>query len=487
MLRSLLLACAACRISLASAPFVGAYVFVQGPGGLAKLQALAASASTPPSIPVTRLFLAFASPTLIYVNGSRTLNGTGLELASGGDAGFAAAAAAIATLAAANVTTFVSMGGWDGNCFPYAYTRYSVAGYGPNTPNYWKVTEYCGGDVDTAGPANEYCYTCEPPSANESLFNFNMFPEPAYSPTWAAAVAYVAAGAGGAHAPAWDPSLINGENWTDPATGVTTTVPGSGAPYALRRDPYADVVSLAADLGCGGVDLDYEEMWHADEYKYGPAGGPWTLEQTVYKWAAIARDMQLSIAARAPGMLLSTAAGAASGWAGDWWGGNLKGLLLQAKGWYPELVDFIAAGGGVNVMTYDLSDNEAHYECPTPDVCTLHDQVEFYMAQYAAAGIDANVGYEIGTPAYPDPVEDPAHQLPLTRSELATIVSVTQAKHAGAIIWEAFKRPGVDGQATASDAAQTVCRAVLPPGTPRCAGNLPDAPPTDAPARGGRR
>jgi hypothetical protein len=51
------------------------------------------------------------------------------------------------------------------------------------------------------------------------------------------------------------------------------------------------------------------------------------------------------------------------------------------------------------MKTYDLSDDEKYSECPTPAVCTLHDQVDFYLKTYAAAGIPANVGYETGTPA----------------------------------------------------------------------------------------
>ena len=136
-------------------------------------------------------------------------------------------------------------------------------------------------------------------------------------------------------------------------------VPGTNLPWQLKRDPYADAVQLAKELGCTGIDLDYEEMWHADLHKTGPAGGPWGLDQTVYKFAAILKDFQLNIAALAPGMMLSTAAGAAGGWSGDWWGGNLKGLVLKAAQWYPDLVAFVASTGGVNVMTYDLSDDES--------------------------------------------------------------------------------------------------------------------------------
>ena len=49
--------------------------------------------------------------------------------------------------------------------------------------------------------------------------------------------------------------------------------------------------------------------------------------------------------------------------------------MLNAAAWYPDVFQFVATTGGVNVMSYDLSDDESHYECPTPDVCTLHDQV----------------------------------------------------------------------------------------------------------------
>lgn len=333
------------------------------------------------------------------------------------------------------------------------------------------MQQYCGGDVNNAQPSNEFCFTCEPPYSNETLGDFDMFPEPSYSPTWQQALTYVAATAGGAAPPTWD-IIENGQNWTDPTTGITVLVPGSNLPWQLKRDPYADAVSLAKDLGCAGIDLDYEEMWHADEHKTGPAGGPWNNDQTVYKFAAILKDVQLNIAAQAPAMLLSTAAGAAGGWSGNWWGGNLKGLVLKAASWYPDLLAFVASTGGVNVMTYDLSDDESHYECPTPQLCTLHDQVQFYMQTYATAGIPANVGYETGTPAYPDPIENPSHQLPLTLAELATISQATQPSYAGGFFWEVFKQPTVAGEATPTQVAQAICKVVMP-ASPRCAGSLP--------------
>jgi hypothetical protein len=451
-----------------TAPFVGGYAMLNGPDGLAKAALLAANAAT---LPVTRVFFGFFSPTLVYVPGSATLANTGVNISTAPDGGFAALKASIATLTTAGVDVIVSMGGWDYNCFPYAYTRYSVAGYGTNTPNYWKVQEYCGGDINNANAANEWCFTCEPPASNETINNFGIFPEPTYSPTWKAAIAYVAATAGGA-APVWNSGIAPGTTWTDPVTSVAAPVPGSSLPASLQRDPYADFVHLAAEIGATGVDIDYEEMWHADLHKSGPAGGPWTLDQTVYKYVAVMKDLSLNIAAIKPSLLFSSPAGAASGWTGDWWGGNLKGLVLFANQWYPDLIAEVASTGGFNVMTYDLSDDESHYECPVPTACTLDQQVAFYMQTYANASIPANVGYETGTPAYPDDVENPQHALPLTTALLATITTTTQKSSPGGFFWEMFKQPVVAGEATPTQVAQAICNTVLP-GSPRCTGVIP--------------
>jgi GH18 family chitinase len=459
-------------------PFVGGYVMLEGADGLTKLSLLSSASAT---LPLTRIFIGFFSPTMVYVPGSKNLSSAGLNVSSAPDGGFAEISAAIANLTASGIDVLLSLGGWDYNCWGYAYCRYSVAGYGTSTPNYWKVTEYCGGSVDNASPANEWCYTCEPPSANETFSNFAIFPEPTYSPTWQAAVAYVTATAGGG-TPVWT-GIQPGTSWTDPATGITAPVPGSNLPAKLLRDPYADIVSLAVDIGATGVDIDYEEDWHADMTKNGPSGGPWTSEQTVYKFSAILKDVALNIAKMKPSLLLSTAAGAASAWSGNWWGGNLKGIILDANQFYPDLINFVATTGGINVMTYDLSDDESHYECPDPNTCTLDQQVAFYMQTFSAAGISANVGYETGTPAYPDPIENPTHQLPLTTSLLQTITQSTQKQSPGGFFWEIFKQPVVEGEATPTQVAQAICNAVLP-GNPRCTGTIPvfaPSPPSPSP------
>jgi len=434
--------------------------------GLQELQKLAASAST---LPVNRIWFGFFSPTLVYQAGSKTLNATGLDLSNTGDYGFAALQNATKQLVAGGVEVYLSMGGWNYNCYPYLYARYSVGGYGTSTPNYWKIDQYGNGNLNNCVASNQFCYVCEPPSEGTSLNDFVIFPEVNGSTTWQQAASYVASKG----SVTWNYNMIPGRPWTDTKTGITTTVPGSDAYLTGNRDPYADFVTLAKEIGATGIDLDYEEMWHADYFKTGPSGGPWTNSQTVYKYAAITQDLIINIKNIAPTLKLSTAAGAAGAWSGNWWGGNLKGIWLQVKQLYPDIMSFMSTGanaGGINVMTYDLSDNEQYYECPDPSCCSLDCQVNFYMGTYTQAGIPANVGYEVGTPAYPDPTHDPSHQLPLSKAMLQTITTTIQPKYPGGFFWELFK--AADGQASPTEVAQAICKVLLP-GNSRCSGTIP--------------
>eukprot|EP01064_Diplonema_japonicum_P021368 TRINITY_DN308_c0_g1_i7.p2 TRINITY_DN308_c0_g1~~TRINITY_DN308_c0_g1_i7.p2 ORF type:complete len:476 (+),score=169.87 TRINITY_DN308_c0_g1_i7:77-1504(+) len=447
--------------------YVGGYLLVQD---VQQLKVLASKAST---LPVNRMWLSFVSPTMLYVNGSRTLVGTGLNLTAAADGGFAEVEQYVKQLEAGGVETFLSMGGWNYNCYPYLYMRYSVGGYGTSTPNYWKIQEFGGGSLSGCTKGNQYCYVCEPPSQHTSLDkSFSIFPEPSHSASWKAAKEYVEAGANGAATPQWNENMIPGQQWTDPKTGISTLVPGMTAYLSAGRNPYEDIVHLAKDLGCAGVDVDYEEMWHADTFKTGT--GPWDLQQTVYKYAAILKNVEATMRMVAPKMKLSTAAGAVGAWGGNWWGGNLKGVWLKVNQAYPDLMSFMASGansGGVNVMTYDLSSNEQYHECPQPGVCQLDQQVAFYMNTYQQVPIAAAVGYEIGTPAYPDPKHDPTHQLPLTTQMMDSIISQTQSSHAGGFFWEMYK-PAEAGQATPTQLAQALCKKLLP-GSSRCSGVIP--------------
>jgi hypothetical protein len=452
---------------------VGGYILMERQGadgkpvGLKAMKALAASAKT---IPVTRIWVAFFSPDMVYKEGGNTLANTGLHISNATDFGFAELKKYIGILEGAGVEVFLSMGGWNYNCWPYMYTRYSVGGYGTHTPNYWKITQYGKGSLDNCKEDNMWCYTCEPPSEHTSLKNFVIFPEPGKSDNFKKAMAYVKSHAS-SPAPKFNTDIIPGKSYTDSKTGTSLTVPGSSAYDDQGRDPYADIIYLAKDLGCSGVDLDYEEFWHADYFRTGK--GPWDLTQTAYKYAAIAYDMELHIKDIYPKCKLSTASSAVGAWDGKWWGGNMKGVWLKVKKTMPEITDFMDKGanaGGLNVMTYDLSSNEEFHECPEPGKCALDVQVKYYMDTYVKESMPANVGYEIGTPAYPDKTHDPSHQLPLTPEMLKNIISQTQGSHDGGFFWEIFKP--ADSHASPQDVAQAICNKLLP-GNARCSGSFP--------------
>ncbi|GJJ70134.1 hypothetical protein EMPS_02483 [Entomortierella parvispora] len=459
---ALILACNA--VGAATSNIVGGYLLLDPIEGPSKLQALADNAA---SIPVNRVFLAFARPDMVYVPSSNTLEYVGLNYANTADYGFADLKAKVATLQAGGVQVFLSVGGWNYGCFPYPYTYYSVGGYGTSTPNYYKIQEY--GTLSNCTATNMWCYTCEPPSQNTTLADFDIFPEPSNSATWQQAQTYVEATAGG-DGVVWHPQMIPGRSWTDTNNSMVLTVPGSDYFLTQNRDPYQDLVYLAKDLGLTGVDIDYEEMWHADYYRNGPSAGPWTSHQTVYKYTAIIKDVQINIQAIQPSLLLATAASAAGGLSTSWWGGNLKNIWYNMHAWYPDAYNFVANGGGVNIMTYDLSDNEQYYECPDANTCTLSEQVNYYVNSYTANGMSAHVGYEIGIPAYPDPTHDPTHQLPLIQSELTSILSVQGAN--GGFFWEMYKPAGAATNVDATSAAQQICAAALG-NVARCSGSIP--------------
>eukprot|EP00049_Salpingoeca_infusionum_P017103 m.351756 g.351756 ORF g.351756 m.351756 type:complete len:512 (-) comp16341_c0_seq1:311-1846(-) len=458
-------------------PFVAGYLLMSvnrnnKPAGLPELQVLADNAQT---LPITRLVIGFFDPTMVYKKGSQTLQYAGLNMSDTGDWGFKDLQQNIQKLQAGGVEVYLSVGGWNYNCFPFIYMRYSVGGYGTNTPNYWKIQQYGNGSMDNCNELNQYCFVCEPPSEGTNLADFSIFPEVPFSDTWQQAVKFVEKGAPSNATPVWNSDMVPGRSWTDNRTGISVVVPGNHMFVEQQSDPYQDLVQLSTELGADGIDLDYEEFWHADYFKVGQ--GPWQLPQTVFKYAAISKTLMLHIANINPKLRLSTAASAVGGWSTSWWGGNLKGTMYYLNKWYPEIVQFFSAGdnaGGINVMTYDLSDNPEYHECPEPNICALSDQVQFYMQQYQQNNIPANVGYEIGTPAYPSPTHDPSHQLPLTPTELSKIASTVQPNSVGGFFWEMFKTAN-SSQASPTDVAQAICK-VLTPASPRCTGTIPAAP-----------
>ncbi|KAF9942622.1 hypothetical protein BGZ67_000846 [Mortierella alpina] len=461
----------ACSSAQAADPVVGGYVLIRPDEGQAKLKALADNAA---SIPINRLYLSFARPGMVYVPNSNTLEHVGLNYAKGGDYGFADLKENIHKLQSAGVEVFLSVGGWNYGCFPYAYTYYSVGGYGESTPNYYKIKEF--GSVDACTEANMWCYTCEPKSENTVLADFDIFPEPEHSETWKQAQDYIVklSTQAGKEKPVYHPDIIPGQEYNDPKHNLKVKVPGNNYFLTQKRDPYQDLVLLGRDLNLTGIDIDYEEMWHADMFKtvVGGATGPFLSHQTVYKYATIMKDVQINIQKLAPKLKLATAAAVTGGMeeAKQWWGGNLKNVWFNVNKFFPEVYKAISSSGGVNVMSYDVS--SATGECPDGDEsCDLNKQVDYYMTSFLHNNMDANVGYEIGIPAYPAPDHDPQHQLPLNQKELSAILQKYGSK--GGFFWELYKAPGASGNVDATSAAQQICKAALGANTPRCSGVIP--------------
>ena len=78
------------------------------PVGLEELSALAANSAT---LPITRLYLAFVSPTMLYIPGMSNLQYAGIGASDSGDFGFSSIKDSVSKLQAGGVEVFLSMGG----------------------------------------------------------------------------------------------------------------------------------------------------------------------------------------------------------------------------------------------------------------------------------------------------------------------------------------------------------------------------------------
>ncbi|MGY3910117.1 glycosyl hydrolase family 18 protein [Aeromonas piscicola] len=222
---------------------------------------------------------------------------------------------------------------------------------------------------------------------------------------------------------------------------------------------YRNVVQLANDLGVAGIDLDYEEFWHADLNAYSwrltpdsvqpPTGNveyvdtatlmsrgkgvrvyndsmqlnpaeqpyPRIMPDTVDKFAAIMRSLYQAIDAINPELALSTAAPATGGipnmsanwgsnahtsntYGGAWWGGNLYGLIYNTALQYPDLVDRLST---IGIMSYDLSETDCGGDTNIP--CDLAGQVDYYYGAFFSwlkSGDTIRPGHAVikGSPSY---------------------------------------------------------------------------------------
>lgn len=199
---------------------------------------------------------------------------------------------------------------------------------------------------------------------------------------------------------------------------------------------YNNIVQLASDLDVTGIDIDYEEFWHADlnsyswkltpdeisipasniEYintemltalgkgeqvyndnmtiKPGAESLPRMMQDTEKKLAAIIASISQSIAVIKPELKLSLAAPATGGipnmsanwgtnghtaytYGGAWWGGNLYGLIYNVALRHPSLINKLSS---IGIMSYDLSENDCGGDTNLP--CDLAGQVEFYYSSF---------------------------------------------------------------------------------------------------------
>ncbi|MBI2786045.1 MAG: hypothetical protein HYX60_06975 [Legionella longbeachae] len=188
---------------------------------------------------------------------------------------------------------------------------------------------------------------------------------------------------------------------------------------------YSNLINLANDLGVNGIDIDYEEYWHANKYaiNWGPssggtdiaksiiaAGGPsydnlmkygilsgssYVMPKTIDKVNAILHAIlenpeakYLKFSAAVPPVGARPITGFVHGdnypdiytKGGLWWKGNLKGL------WYNLIDKEVALASrfdSLGVMTYDLCDHNPIQCAPyAKGPMDLEDQVNIYMKDY---------------------------------------------------------------------------------------------------------
>ncbi|WP_445219728.1 hypothetical protein ACKWRH_06080 [Bradyrhizobium sp. Pa8] len=225
-----------------------------------------------------------------------------------------------------------------------------------------------------------------------------------------------------------------------PRPDFESSIIGSDADSA-----YKNIVALANDLGVMGIDVDYEEIWHADinaklwtltpdeitppaptndamkaemlddkalmelgigadvfgdTLKLNPDSDklPRAMPRTVEKFAAILKSLDNAIKSINQSLKLSVAAPANGGipnmsanwetiapnsgiYGGVWRGGNLYGLIYNTALLHKAEIDKLSH---VGIMAYDLGELDCERTRPESHIpCDLVGQVNYYYAQSA--------------------------------------------------------------------------------------------------------
>jgi hypothetical protein len=412
------------------------------------------------------------------------------------DGGYAELKDIIELLSKSGTEVFLSMGGWNYNCNPEFYAKNSMGSYHQDS-NYLDSTysDYFNG-------------ACEPkPKSGSSVtpgdyWNyFTFFPDPNFYKQKDSATQPVPGGF-------LNSPVIHTDDKraTFQQNNVQHILPGNFIPkkeWDAGGDPYTSFVTFAKNLGASGIDFDYEEFWHADTYNTDapPTPGGYNYgTETINKIKAILEMFSKELNATT-GLKLSTPAGAVNNMTeGPWWGGNLKGINNEVKN--PGFTTYFTngqTGGGMNVMSYDLSGDPGGSEvccnggqarwgtkdCPTnppnpppwpspcdgnwgqcggktynsksvssgilPQSCDLPTQVAFYVDTYNK---EASYGIEIGQPAYPAL----GKQGRIVADE-QSIDKITSANPNGGFFWDVFK-PGQDDHGNTVPDANYVGKAI---------------------------
>ena len=309
------------------------------------------------------------------------------------------------------------------------------------------------------------------------------------------------------------------------------------ASTADGKKAYANLVKLVNSLGAQGIDLDYEEFWHADKYAQTWSSNPWdssvaaklklvannsydgilsagvtstnpssggtnVMPKTVEKLAGIVQAIHDNITTINSSLVITAALPPVGAtpimdfvygdngkddvytYGGVWWLGNLKGLFYNLAWKYPTVANYFQAAG---IMTYDLASNDPAYTGAGGD---LSSQVNTYMGLYKnflesseSSNLTVNsVGKIVYKPAhfklptkfqFGFEVNKPAYGDLTLTPALVTTILNNQKDSDGDIIWEMYSVQPTGGTTTKNVLQQSCATFLANDSRYDCSANIP--------------